>query len=71
MGSIFRGSILRVEGTACCPANVDHDAACNDDGGRVSSVGKALECRAEGPGHYSHAGQILRVEGSACCPANG
>ena len=24
--------ILRVEGTACCSANVDHDAAYDDDG---------------------------------------
>ena len=62
MGSIFQGSILRVEGTACCPANVYHDAACNDDGGRISSVGKALECRAEDPGLYSLAGQILRLK---------
>ena len=43
-GFYSRGSILRVEGTACCPANVDRDAACNDDGGRISSVGKALDC---------------------------
>ena len=62
--------ILKVEGTACCPANVDHDAACNDDGGRISSVGKALDCRAEGPRLYSHAEPILRVEGNSCCPAN-
>ena len=55
--------ILKGEDTACCPANVDHDAACNDDGGRISSVGKALDCRAEGPRLYSHAGQILRFEG--------
>ena len=48
----------------------DHDAACNDDGGRISSVGKALDCRAEGPRLYSHAEPILRVEGNSCCPAN-
>ena len=66
-GVLYSG--LRVQ-PACCPANVDHDAACNDDGGRINSVGKARDCRAEGPRLYSHAEPILRVEGNACCPAN-
>ena len=58
--------VLKGESTACCPANVDHDAACNDDGGRISSVGKALDCRAEGPRLYSHAEPILRVDPGMC-----
>ena len=45
-----------VEATACCPANFDHDAAYDDDGGRIISVGKALDCRAGCHGFYSHAG---------------
>ena len=62
--------ILRVEGTACCPTNFDHDAVYDDDGGRICSVSKALDCRAEGRRFYSHAEPILRVEGTACFPAN-
>ena len=60
--------MLKVEGTACCPANVDHDAAYDDDGGRMISAGKALDCRAEGRRFYSHGEPIVRVEGTACCP---
>ena len=60
---------LRVQ-PACCLANVDHDAAYDDDGSRISSVGKALDCRVVGRTFYSHVEPILMVEGTSCCPAN-
>ena len=72
MGSIpmpDQYSGLRVQ-PACCPAIFHHDAAYDDDGGRISSGGKALDCRVEGRWIYSHARPILRVEGTACRPAN-
>ena len=71
MGSIpmpHQYSGLRVLPVA--PANVDHDAAYDDNGNRIISVGKALDCRAEGHRFYSHSEPILRVESTACCPAN-
>ena len=44
-----------------CKCLVDHDAAYDDDGSRISSVGKVLDCRVEGHRFYSHAEPILRV----------